>query len=41
VRLVHHRPLIAVTSLDVAIRQIAHVGSDKLKEIESSPFSPR
>jgi TRAP-type mannitol/chloroaromatic compound transport system permease small subunit len=30
--------LIAVTSLDVAIRQIAHVGSDKLKEIESSLF---
>jgi TRAP-type mannitol/chloroaromatic compound transport system permease small subunit len=30
--------LIAVTSLDVAIRQIAHIGSDKLKEIESSLF---
>jgi TRAP-type mannitol/chloroaromatic compound transport system permease small subunit len=30
--------LIAVTTLDVAIRQIAHVGSDKLKEIESSLF---
>lgn len=30
--------LIAVTSIDVAIRQIAHVGSDKLKEIESSLF---
>lgn len=30
--------LIAVTALDVAIRQIMHVGSDKLKEIESSLF---
>jgi TRAP-type mannitol/chloroaromatic compound transport system permease small subunit len=30
--------LIAVASIDVAIRQIAHVGSDKLKEIESSLF---
>jgi TRAP-type mannitol/chloroaromatic compound transport system permease small subunit len=30
--------LIAVTSVDVAIRQIAHVGSDKLKEIESALF---
>ena len=30
--------LVAVTSLDVAIRQIAHVGSDKLKEIESALF---
>jgi len=30
--------LIAVTATDVTIRQIAHVGSDKLKEIESSLF---
>ncbi len=30
--------LIAVTSLDVAIRQIAHVGSDKLSEIEAALF---
>jgi TRAP-type mannitol/chloroaromatic compound transport system permease small subunit len=30
--------LIAATSLDVAIRQIAHVGSDKLSEIEAALF---
>jgi len=30
--------LIAVAATDVTIRQIAHVGSDKLKEIESSLF---
>ena len=30
--------LIAVTSLDVTIRQIAHVGSDKLSEIEAALF---
>jgi TRAP-type mannitol/chloroaromatic compound transport system permease small subunit len=30
--------LVAVTALDVAVRQIAHVGSDALKEIESSLF---
>jgi len=30
--------LIAVTATDVTNRQIAHVGSDKLKEIESSLF---
>ena len=30
--------LVAVTSLDVSLRQIAHVGSDALKEIESSLF---
>ena len=30
--------LIAATALDVAIRQIAHVGSDKLSEIEAALF---
>lgn len=30
--------LIAATTLDVAIRQIAHIGSDKLKELESCLF---
>jgi len=30
--------LIGTTSLDVAIRQIAHVGSDKLSEIEAALF---
>jgi TRAP-type mannitol/chloroaromatic compound transport system permease small subunit len=30
--------LILVTALDVAVRQVAHVGSDALKEIESSLF---
>ena len=30
--------LIAATTLDVAIRQIAHVGSDKLSEIEAGLF---
>jgi TRAP-type mannitol/chloroaromatic compound transport system permease small subunit len=30
--------LIAATTLDVAIRQIAHVGSDKLSEIEAALF---